>query len=274
MPPRDPADRDDQPMSDDDLDVDLAALRGGGGDADLDHLGRVARSLTRDDLERDEPPSAVWEGILARTSGQVAGDPGRPAGVESRGEHAAVPAPGPVPPTAAPGEGAGPPLTPIEGERAAEPPRPPAHIAPRRQPWRLLAAAAAVVVVLVAAGVALLRDGAEAPPVLASAQLEPLPDEPTGAATPVIATVVESDGGLELDLSTAGLPAPDGFYEVWLIDTNVEGMVSLGPARADGTYAVPSDVDPAAFPIVDVSIEQPDGNPAHSGVSVLRGVLS
>ena len=61
---------------------------------------------------------------------------------------------------------------------------------------------------------------------------------------------------------------------MWLIDANVEGMVSLGPARSDGIYAVPSDLDVAAFPIVDVSVEPPDGNPTHSGVSVLRGTLA
>jgi Anti-sigma-K factor rskA len=61
---------------------------------------------------------------------------------------------------------------------------------------------------------------------------------------------------------------------VWLIDPNVEGMVSLGPARSDGTYAVPPDIDVAAFPIVDVSVEPPDGVPTHSGVSVLRGTLA
>ena len=106
------------------------------------------------------------------------------------------------------------------------------------------------------------------------AELEPLPGEPTGEARPVRADLVDEDGVLQLDLSTSDLPAADGYYEVWLIDTNVDGMVSLGPARPDGRYAVPADVDPGQFPIVDVSIEPPDGNPTHSGVSVLRGSLA
>jgi anti-sigma-K factor RskA len=141
--------------------------------------------------------------------------------------------------------------------------------------WALVgAAAAALVVVLV--GIVVTRDGGDdGETVVASARLEPLPDEPTGSARPVEARVVETADGRRLDLSLPdGLPAPAGFYEVWLIDPDVEGMVSLGPARSDGTYAVPSDLDVTAFPIVDVSVEPPDGNPTHSGVSVLRGTLS
>lgn len=51
-------------------------------------------------------------------------------------------------------------------------------------------------------------------------------------------------------------------------------MVSLGPSRPDGRYAVPSGVDAGRFPVVDVSLEPPDGDPTHSGTSVLRGTLA
>ena len=59
---------------------------------------------------------------------------------------------------------------------------------------------------------------------------------------------------------------------MWLIDSQVEGMISLGPFRGNGDYPIPSSVDPADFPIVDISIEPSDGVPTHSGVSILRGV--
>ena len=59
---------------------------------------------------------------------------------------------------------------------------------------------------------------------------------------------------------------------MWLIDSQVEGMISLGPFRGNGDYPIPSSVDPAKFPIVDISIEPSDGVPTHSGVSILRGV--
>ena len=252
MPPRDPDDRPLGDERDEGADIDLRSLRGtapaGAGD-DLARLGEIVRSLTADDLARDEPPPAVWAGIAARTGAATAA-----------GEAAA-------PPT----------LRPVEGGRPAAPPAPrhPSTGAPRRRAWGLAAAAAALVLVVAVGAVALTRDGDdEVGSVVASAELEPLPDEPTGAASAVRADLVDHDGRLELDLPTGDLPDADGFYEVWLIDTNVEGMVSLGPARSDGTYAVPSGVDPAQFPVVDVSIEPPDGDPTHSGVSVLRGTLA
>ena len=246
------------------------------GDADLARLGGLVRSLSDEDLVRDEPPASVWAGISARVGDAPAGEA---APVTGPFEEAPVAPPpsterfdeAPVAPPADPlGPGAG--VDDTSGGAV------PLHARRRRRPsgWLIGAAAAAVALVLVVVGVVAGHDGDDEPVVVASARLEPLPDQPTGDAGPVEARVVEGDDGLELDLALAGsgLPAPDGFYEVWLIDSNVEGMVSLGPARADGRYAVPADVDVAAFPIVDVSVEPPDGLPTHSGVSVLRGTLA
>ena len=74
-------------------------------------------------------------------------------------------------------------------------------------------------------------------------------------------------------VDTTGIDAGEGFAEVWLIDTEVEQLVSLGPLRSDGRYDLPSGLEPEAFPIVDVSREPLDGDPTHSGDSVLRGQL-
>ena len=51
-------------------------------------------------------------------------------------------------------------------------------------------------------------------------------------------------------------------------------MVPVGVARA-GTVSFELTVclDLGRFPIVDVSVEPLDGDPTHSGVSVVRGVL-
>ncbi|NNF55813.1 MAG: anti-sigma factor [Acidimicrobiales bacterium] len=90
------------------------------------------------------------------------------------------------------------------------------------------------------------------------------------------ATVVETGSGqtLQIELSRdLGAVADDEFYELWVIDTNVEGMYSLGPITADGTFVVPDGVDVHEFPIVDISLEQDDGDPAHGGASVVRGQL-
>ena len=87
------------------------------------------------------------------------------------------------------------------------------------------------------------------------------------------AELLSHDGHYQLRLETSDLADDDGYLELWLIDPTVTRMVSLGPLRADGLYDLPPGVDPAEFPVVDVSAEPVDGNPAHSGQSLLRGTL-
>jgi anti-sigma-K factor RskA len=125
------------------------------------------------------------------------------------------------------------------------------------------AAAAAVIAVVV-----VVDDDEPAEQVLSAVDLEPVVGSGSGRAE-----LVSADETLQLRLETDGLDAPDGYFEVWLIDPSVSAMVSLGPLRADGEYDLPPGVDAAAFPIVDVSVEPVDGDPAHSGESVLRGQL-
>ena len=83
--------------------------------------------------------------------------------------------------------------------------------------------------------------------------------------------------GRTLAVDLDGVDAPAGsFYELWLLDLDGEelrDLRSLGRVGPDGSYAVPEDVDLDRFSVVDVSIEPDDGNPDHSGDSVLRGPL-
>ncbi|GAA3491440.1 anti-sigma factor domain-containing protein [Streptomyces cremeus] len=82
-------------------------------------------------------------------------------------------------------------------------------------------------------------------------------------------------GGRQVVLATTGLPATGGYYAVWLMDRAHRERVALGALRPDGTAALaaPAGVDLAAHPLVDVSEQDHDGDPAHSGRSVLRGDL-
>jgi Anti-sigma-K factor rskA len=234
MPPRDPDERE------------LDAVRATDGPDDLDVLQRVgeaARSVTDEDAELEEPSPGLWDRIAAAAA------------------HA------PAPPTA----GAVPPVGPAELRGPDVPGVASVGAASRRSPvpaW-VLAAAAAVIVVVVGA-VAFAGSGDDET-VVAAARLEPL-----APAEPATAELVDADGRLRLDLplATDDLPATEGFYEVWLIDTQVERLISLGPVRPDATYVVPADIDYRDFPIVDVSVEPPDGDPTHSGDSILRGTLS
>lgn len=86
----------------------------------------------------------------------------------------------------------------------------------------------------------------------------------------------ELDGrDLVVDLDGAE-PAQGEFYEVWLLDLEggkVKDLVALGTIDASGHYKISQSVDISRYNTVDVSVEPDDGNPAHSGVSVVRGEL-
>lgn len=141
---------------------------------------------------------------------------------------------------------------------------------PHRRAW--LGIAAAVVLGLVIGGGLLLseRDGDNvvASTVLTNEGLSPLGAESSGNAE-----IIRRGDSYWLHLDLSNVPdEPTSYVEVWLIDRQVEGMISLGPFHGDGDYVIPSGVDPAEYPIVDVSIEPADGVPTHSGVSIVRGL--
>jgi anti-sigma-K factor RskA len=89
------------------------------------------------------------------------------------------------------------------------------------------------------------------------------------------ARVADIGGTREVTLDTSGLKpsAPGTTYEVWMI-RDKQRMVSLGTFKVgDGgkaTVTLPVTVNPADYPVMDVSIEPVGGPPQHSGKSVLR----
>ena len=140
----------------------------------------------------------------------------------------------------------------------------------RRRPLLLVAAAAVAGAVIGAGAVAVLqnRDGAEA---VTAVALDPLADNDASGRAEVVQL---DDGSRVVRVELDAPPAEDGYYEVWLIDRDVVGMVPLGVVRP-GTQILelPADLDLGQFPLVDVSVEPLDGDPTHSGVSVARGEL-
>ena len=60
---------------------------------------------------------------------------------------------------------------------------------------------------------------------------------------------------------------------MWLLDPSTGSLVDLGPLGADGTadLALPAGMEPGRWPVIDISAEPDDGDPSHSGDSVLRG---
>ena len=147
---------------------------------------------------------------------------------------------------------------------------------PRRTPWRrplLVGGAALLAAAAVAVGLLVLPLGGGPSPATSARPSAPLTALGQAAAT---GRVVLADGAeRSLVVDTSGLPEADGFYEVWLLDLDQGRMVALGALddAGHGRLTVPDGVRLGDYPEVDVSLEPDDGDPAHSGDSVLRGRL-
>lgn len=150
----------------------------------------------------------------------------------------------------------------------------PTPIRRHRRPMVWLAGAAAVLALAVV-GVRLAATDHERTSLVAQAELTNDGLDPAGRNSSGVARIERRSAGLDLDLSLRTAPTPPaGYLEIWLIDANVDKMVSLGPFHGNGRYPIPAGYDPAGYPIVDISIEPPDGKPTHSSVSALRGRLT
>ena len=72
-----------------------------------------------------------------------------------------------------------------------------------------------------------------------------------------------------------GVANPDGYVEVWLINTDLARMVSVGVFAADevGRFAIDESLIESGYLIVDLSNELFDDEPRHSGDTIMRGEL-
>lgn len=140
----------------------------------------------------------------------------------------------------------------------------------RRPSWWLVAAAAACLVIGALVGRALWAPGEASAPVVASVALTTL-----DAAKQKEGTAQLLGGpAQELRVDTNPMSAGPGYVEVWLINTDGKRMVSLGTLTGtEATFAVPADAIAQGYTIVDLSREQFDDKPQHSGDSIMRGTL-
>jgi anti-sigma-K factor RskA len=221
-------------------------------------LAAIARQITLAESHLDEPPADLWARIESAID-----DPSDNADVEDRSSGAA--------PTYAADPVAGPP---VSGSGARD------ELSSRRRNLRwVLATAAAIVVVIGAVGVVVReRDNGRttivAQVALANADQNPALDAAGAASSGVAKLVTLPDGEYALDVDVSKLPATGtGFLELWMIDRSVHDMVSLGPLTHSGRVILPASIDPSRYPVVDISIEPNDGQPTHSGKSILRGIL-
>lgn len=214
--------------------------------AELEHTVAIGRStVTLGPLET--PPERVWEGIADELQ----------LGRQATGEGSA-------------GDGSAAPETPPRADAAPTAPVGPASRRGRGARLLFALAASAAVIFVLAGAWAVFRP---APIVeVASATLAAFPDHPGAEGT---ATVVEtSDGEREVRVELEGGEADDGYREVWLITEDASALVSLGVLEgATGTFPVPDGIDLHDYVLVDISLEPADGDPAHSGDSIVRGAL-
>ncbi|MGC5170963.1 anti-sigma factor [Microbacterium sp. DT81.1] len=152
-------------------------------------------------------------------------------------------------------------------------PAPARHAEPRRRS-RLVWALAAALVVVAGVGVgswALLQRNASTE--IAQAELNPFPDHPDAVGAAVVEE--ERDGELLVRVTVDSAATPDTYREVWLINSDATALISLGVLDGtEGTFPIPSGVDLRDYVLVDVSQEPIDGDPQHSGDSIVRGELS
>lgn len=146
-------------------------------------------------------------------------------------------------------------------------------VSPARRRWRRttawVAAAALVIGAMGAVVVQRLLNRPDAA-VVATAELAPLPGwDAAGSAE------VETEGDQRVLVVDLSADVTQGYLEVWLISSDLERLVSLGVLTdGRGRFDLPPDIDLSDFAIVDVSAEPLDGDPAHSGDSVVRGELA
>ncbi|OIH93720.1 anti-sigma factor [Curtobacterium sp. MCBA15_001] len=215
---------------------------------DLRRVVSVARSAEGVALERPAP--AVWD--------RIATDLGFDTRVTS--EQAVEPVPAAAPPTPTPAS---------------------SNVARR---WRgrvrhrtvaLLTAGVGVLALVAGTGLGVvIADGGPSGTVLSRTALDALPGWNGAAGTAELER--DGDGQLTLvvDLDHRATEGRAPLREVWMMRSDLRGLVSVGFLDGDtGRFVVPSGVDPSRYPVVDVSAEADDGDPQHSGDSVVRGTL-
>lgn len=208
--------------------------------AELEHTITIGRS-TMSLGELESPPERVWGNILDEVRRSES------APVATMTAHAS-------------------------GEEMGSP-RPAAPVAtPRRRGYRLLfALAASTAVVLAVVGVWSLVRPAQVVE-LASATLNAFPEHPGAAGSAVVVESADGDTRVRVELD-ASVP-DDGYREVWLITADASALVSLGVLDGrEGEFAVPAGIDIDEYVLVDISQEEDDEDPGHSGDSIVRGEL-
>ncbi|MGM1018182.1 MAG: anti-sigma factor domain-containing protein [Actinomycetota bacterium] len=225
--------------------------------AEMTHAAGVARSTVADG-ELDLPSSRVWESIHEelRLGTAVAQDPMADAAPSSPGD------------TSKSTEQAS-----TETDVQTPTTSPDRRVRRRRSPRALWTLAASLVLVAAVGTAAWIGISSTLTPVsVAAASLDAFPDHPDAVGTAEVDE--DRDGVRTLTVSLEGATTADEYREVWLIRNDGQALISLGVLEdTTGTFAIPAGLDLDEYDLVDISFEPLDGDPAHSGNSIVRGRL-
>lgn len=110
----------------------------------------------------------------------------------------------------------------------------------------------------------------------ATAALSGLPAWSTSHGEASIRRAPDGSAVLIVSLRSPAVQANTGAYrEVWLMNRPLTKLISVGILNgASGRFVLPADIVVADYPVVDVSEERVDGEPGHSGDSIVRGTLT
>lgn len=151
------------------------------------------------------------------------------------------------------------------------------HRSPRRRrvSWVIASTLATLSLVIgIAGGIAFSQlNSTQVANVVASAELQAFPDWEDAQGEARLEKTASGQRELVVRLSTP-LP-PDGYREVWVMSPSLKKLISVGVLTGStGRFALPGESILSEYPLVDISQEPNDGNPAHSGDSIVRGELS
>lgn len=217
--------------------------------SELDRLMRVTRAARANgpvDFDLVEPSPAVWEGIRTQLTMEPPAEELPTAATEPRlraAEH--VPS----------------------ASRARR------STASRRRWAAGVAGAAVLLIALVLAVVAVVRPS---PRVEAEAALAGLPAWSSSSGTATMERQPDGTTVLEVSLDSPAVHSGGSDYrEVWLMNSDLTKSISVGLLDGgSGRFAMPPNIAAADYPVVDISQQPLNGDPAHSGDSIVRGTLA
>ena len=138
--------------------------------------------------------------------------------------------------------------------------------------WPVAVAASVALISAVAGGVVLTQR--PSPTVLAAIKLGPLPEWSGSSGDARIERAGDGQRDVLVTLQASAPASKAAYREVWLLSADLTKLVSIGVLSGDeGSFVLPEGIDLRDYPIVDISEEVLDGDPAHSGNSIVRGEI-